>query len=367
MIWRCNLIPQYEEYKNEIDEAINGVLHSGRYTLGDNVKTFEDNFSNYITCENGIGLNSGTDALILALQCFDIQEGDEVITTPFTAIPTYSAIRRSGATPVFVDIDPDTFLIDLEKIKCSITDKTKAVVPVHIFGNVVDIEYLRTIIGPDIFILEDCAQSTGATIRGTKAGSMGDISAFSFYPTKNLGAYGDGGMALTNNSKFGNLLLKLRMYGMLNKDEFTMDGINTRLDELQAAILNVKLKYLDSMNQARANKIQLYKDLLNEDHYKFQLVEKNIYSVHHVLSIKVEHKSRDGLVNYLSDNGIESNIYYPMPLAKQVGYKKHFSRRFELPNCEEVTKKIIALPFYPEIQDYEIEKVCSCLNRYAEI
>jgi dTDP-4-amino-4,6-dideoxygalactose transaminase len=367
MLWRCDLVPQYEEYKSEIDEAIQKVLISGRYTLGKNVIEFEKKFSNYVNCEYGVGVNSGTDALILALQCFDIRPGDEVITTPFTAIPTYAAIRHVGATPIFVDIDPDTFLIDLEKIKASITSKTKAIVPVHIFGNVVDIEKLRNIIGPDIYILEDCAQSTGATIRGRKAGSMGDISAFSFYPTKNLGAYGDGGMVLTNNPNFDDIARKRRMYGMLNKDEFIMDGINTRLDELQAAILNVKLNYLDSMNLIRNKKVQLYKKLLNENYYTFQLIQEDVFSVHHVLCVKVEGLSRDGLTHYLNDKRIESNIYYPMPLNEQVGYKKYFSRQFDLPNCVELTKKIIALPLYPEIENTKIEKVCSYLNSYINI
>lgn len=365
MLWRCDLVPQYEEYKKEINEAIERVMYSGRYTLGENVKSFENDFSDYMGCKYGIGVNSGTDALILALQCFDIKEGDEVITTPFTAIPTYSAIRHVGATPVFVDIDPETFLIDLNKLKASITDKTKAIVPVHIFGNVVDIEKLRAIIGPDIFILEDCAQSTGAAIRGKKAGSMGDISAFSFYPTKNLGAYGDGGMVLTNNSNWDELMKKRRMYGMKTRDEFIMDGINTRLDELQAAILSVKLSHLDSMNLIRNNKINLYKELLDKNHFTFQHIDKDVYSVHHVLCLKVEGLSRDGLIKYLSDNNIETNIFYPMPLSEQVGYKKHFSRKFDLPNCEEVTKKIIALPFYPEMENSKIEKVSEYLNRYA--
>ena len=366
MLWRCDLVPQYEAYKKEIDKTIESVIYSGRYTLAENVKSFENNFSGYINCKYGVGVNSGTDALIFALRCFDIQEGDEVITTPFTAIPTYSAIRHVGATPVFVDIDPDTFLIDLDKIKANITKKTKAIVPVHLFGNVVDIDKLRNIIDTDILILEDCAQSQGASIRGKIAGSIGDISAFSFYPTKNLGGYGDGGMVLTNNSTYDELMRKRRMYGMITRDEFIMDGINSRLDELQAAILDVKLKYLDSMNQVRNEKVEIYKSLLNTNHYSFQLVENDVYSVHHVFCVKVEGLSRDGLKQYLSDNDIETNIFYTMPLSKQIGYKKYFDRQFDLPVCEDLTKKIIALPFYPEISNSNIEKVCSLLNKYAK-
>ena len=367
MLWRCNLVPQYENYKHEIDKAIESVLYSGRYTLGENVKLFEDEFSGYIGCKYGVGVNSGTDALILALQCFNIQKGDEIITTPFTAIPTYSAIQHIGAVPVFADIDPETFLIDLNKISSLITEKTRAIVPVHIFGNVVDLKKLRAIIGPEIFILEDCAQSTGATIRSEKAGSLGDISAFSFYPTKNLGGYGDGGMVLTNNPEWDYLLRKKRMYGMTNRDEFIMDGINTRLDELQAAILRVKLKYLDDMNETRNKKLLLYKELLDAEHYTFQHIKHEVYSVHHVLGLKIENFPRDGLVEYLVKNDIESNVFYPMPLSKQTGYKKHYTRTYDLPKCEDLTRKVIAVPFYPEIESLSIEKVCACLNSYVRL
>lgn len=364
MIWRCDLVAQYETYKDEIDEAILRVLYSGRYTLGENVKSFEQEFADYIGCQYGIGVNSGTDALIFALWCFGIKEGDEVITTPFTAIPTYSAIRHVGATPVFIDIEADTFLMDLDKVQNAITRKTKAIVPVHLFGSVVDIEKLRSIIGQNIFILEDCAQAHGATIRNKKVGSLGDISAFSFYPTKNLGGYGDGGMVLTNNPEFEDLVRKRRMYGMINKDEFIMDGINSRLDEIQATILRVKLKYLDQMNAKRTKLAELYIENLNNEFVHPQIVRDDVQSVFHVFSAICKLK-RDELIDYLERKGIQSNIYYPMPLSKQKGYTSVFSEQSNLPVAVSVARRIIALPFYPEIQTEVICKIANEINKYS--
>lgn len=363
MIWRCDLVSQYEAYRDEIDEAIQKVLYSGRYTLGENLISFEKEFAAYIGCKYGIGVNSGTDALILALWCFNFEEGDEVITTPFTAIPTYSAIRHAGATPIFVDIEPDTFLIDLDKIKNAITEKTKAVVPVHLFGNVVDIEKLRSIIGPDIYILEDCAQAHGASNQGKKAGSMGDISTFSFYPTKNLGGYGDGGMVLTNNPKWEDMVRKRRMYGMINKDEFIMDGINSRLDELQAAILRVKLRHLDEMNEKRVKLAKIYNDRLKKEFIRPQAVRHNVKSVYHIYSAVCKDR-RDDLVRYLEGKNIQSNVYYPMPLTKQVGYQNVFGEAEKLPVAEEVSKQIIALPFYPEMSKEILDFAVKCIDDF---
>ena len=363
MIWRCDLVAQYEAYKGEIDEAIKKVLYSGHYTLAENVKIFEKEFAEYIGCKYGVGVNSGTDALIMALWCFGIKDSDEVITTPFTAIPTYSAIRHVGATPVFVDIEPDTLLMDLEKVQNAITEKTKVIVPVHLFGNVVDIDKLRKIVGPDIFILEDCAQAHGASIRGSKVGSLGDISAFSFYPTKNLGGYGDGGMVLTNDSEFDDLIRKRRMYGMTNKDEFIMDGINSRLDEMQAAVLRVKLKHIDKMNAKRVELANIYIENLNDEFISPQIVRDDVQSVFHIFSTICKMK-RNELVDYLEKKGIQSNIYYPMPLNKQIGHTKVFPEEISMPISELISRNIISLPFYPEIDTEIIYKIVDEINKY---
>lgn len=363
MIWRCDLVPQYQEYQQEIHEAISRVLLSGRYILAENVQAFETEFSEYIGAGYGIGVNSGTDALIMALWCFDLKPGDEVILPPFTAIPTYSAVRHSGATPVFVDIDPDTYLIDLDQVKKAITPSTKAIVPVHLFGNAVDIEKLRDIVGPDIFILEDCAQSHGAAVRGRKTGVLGDISAFSFYPTKNLGAYGDGGIILTDNKEFADSIRLRRMYGMINKDEFIVDGINSRLDELQAAILRVKLKYLDAMNARRAELAALYASLLDPEYIRTQKVQDGITSVHHVYSVLCKDKRND-LVRFMEQHRIQTNVYYPMPLSRQKGYLATFSTSPDLPVAQQIAERIIALPFYPEMSEDIIRMTVTVINKF---
>lgn len=363
MIWRCDLVPQYEAYQNEINEAIQRVLRSGRYVLGENVAAFEAEFSSYIGCDYGIGVNSGTDALMLALWCFNLKKGDEVITTPFTAIPTYSAIRHVGATPIFVDIDPATFLMDLKQVEKVLTEKTRAIVPVHLFGNMVDIDQLRAIVGPDIFILEDCAQSHGASIRSKMSGSLGDIAAFSFYPTKNLGGYGDGGMVLTNRKDFADMVRLRRMYGMINKDEFITDGINSRLDELQAAILSVKLKYLDQMNQRRRELASIYGKLLPSPFIKPQVFEEEVRGIYHVYSALCTDR-RDELMSYLGSKSIQVNVYYPMPLSEQQGYKKNESVSVKLPMTTKVSERIIALPFYPEIPLKTLEYVADQIHNF---
>lgn len=356
MIWRCDLSKQYNRYRAEIDEAIRSVMESGRYTLGTQVSSFERNFAEYIGMKYGIGVNSGTDALILALKAAGAGEGCEVITTPFTAIPTYSAIIEAGATPVFADIEEDTFLMDLKRVEELITDRTKAVVAVHLFGNIIDIPALRQITGEGICIIEDCAQSHGGEIRGIKAGSMGDLSAFSFYPTKNLGAYGDGGMVLVNDDTTEERLKRLRMYGMVNKDRFVTDGVNSRLDELQAAILNVKLKYLDDMNEARRVKAEKYSDMLGNI-LKPQKVATDVKSAWHLYSSLCREIDREELVEYLASIGIQTNVYYPLPLNEQEGYVKKYGKSKTLPVTRKVADSIIALPFYPEIEEELIDKV----------
>ena len=363
MILRCDLVAQYEAHKEEIDRAIERILRSGRYTLGENVEAFEAEFAAYVGAKYGIGVNSGTDALMMGLWSFNLQKGDEVITTPFTAIPTYSAIRHVGATAVFVDIDPETFLIDLKQVEQALTPRTKAVVPVHLFGSVVDIYQLREIVGPQIFILEDCAHSHGASIRGRKTGTLGDLGAFSFYPSINLGGYGDGGMVVTNNKDFADIVRLRRTYGMINKDEFIIDGINSRLDELQAAILRVKLRYLDKMNARRRHLAVLYTGLLDRNHVRPQVVPDDVRAVYHVYCVTCGDR-RDKLTAYLEEKDIQTNVYYPMPLSLQKGYRQAFHASAKLPAAETVAKQILALPFYPEIPEETLRLVAGCINAF---
>ena len=360
MLWRCDLVPQDEAYQGQIDDAIQRVLRSGRYVLAENVQAFEEEFAAYIGANHGVGVNSGTDALILALESLDLRPGDEVITTSFTAIPTYSAIRRAGARPVLVDIDPETFLLELRWVERALTSRTRAVVPVHLFGNVVDVEALRQIVGPDIFILEDCAQSHGASISGKMAGSLGDASAFSFYPTKNLGAYGDGGAVLTNNAKLAEHVRLRRMYGMVNKDQFAIDGVNTRLDELQAAILRVKLTHLEAMNEQRRKLAAQYTGCLEGTSLRPQRVADNVRSAYHVYAA-VASAERDALVAHLEREGIQSNVYYPMPLNRQKAHIASYGTSAALPNAEEIASRIIALPFYPELTESSLDRVVAAV------
>lgn len=364
MIWRCDLVPQYEAYKGEIDAAIQQVLMSGRYILAENVAAFEQEFSDYVGVKHSVGVNSGTDALMMPLWMCGIERGDEVITTPFTAIPTFSAIRHIGAKPIFLDLEPDTFLMNLEHLRSKITERTKAIVPVHLFGNAVDVEQIRDIVGNDMYIVEDCAQSHGAKVRGKMTGSMGNFAAFSFYPTKNLGAYGDGGLVATNDKDAADLMKKRRMYGMISKDEFITDGINTRLDELQAAILRVKLRHLDAMNKRRQELAAIYADLLPKEHIKPQAVREGIESVWHVYSATVSSR-RDELLQFLEARDIQANVYYPMPTTKQKGYIAAFGDSAPvLPVTEHLSKHIIALPFYPEMEVKTMETVAKAIREF---
>lgn len=365
MIWRCDLVPQYKTYKEEINEAINKVLTSGRYILSNELMEFEKEFANYIGCKFAIGVANGTDALTLSLMILGIGKGDEVITTPFTAIPTVSAIIDTGAKPVFVDVDPDTFLIDLSKIESAITKNTKAIIPVHIFGNMVNILQLKQIVG-QIPIIEDACQAHGSMLDGNKAGSMGDLGAFSFYPTKNLGAYGDGGMILTNNPEYAKKAKLLRMYGMIDYNHIVINGINSRLDEIQAAILRVKLKYLDEMNKKRNFIAQKYIASLDKNYFEHQIITTDVYSNYHVFVSKVKNK-RDDLIKYLEDREIQTNIYYFMPIHLQVANNFLVYKKGDLPNAEEICNRVIALPLYPELKNVVQELVINNINNYLEM
>src|SRR5262249_5847646 len=241
MLWRADLVPQYHAYRAELLAAIDGVLETGRYILAREGATFEQEFAAYLGAEHVGGVANGTDALVLALRILGVGPGDEVITTAFTAFPTIGAIFSVGATPVFVDICPDSLLLDVEQVPAAITPKTRAVVPVHLFGNLVDVERLPEVVGPDIPIIEDPAQAHGSRLRGRAAGTFGDLAGFSFYPTKNLGSYGDGGAIAVKDPERAERLRLLRNHGMPDKDHAEIAGLNSRLDELQAAVLRVKL------------------------------------------------------------------------------------------------------------------------------
>jgi dTDP-4-amino-4,6-dideoxygalactose transaminase len=361
MIWRCDLVPQYEAYRDEIHEAIDRVLHSGRYILASEVAAFEREFADYLGVKHGVGVANATDGLTLTLMALGIKSGDEVITTPFTAIPTVSAIIDAGARPVFVDICADTFLMDYEKVAAAITPRTKAIMPVHIFGNVLDVPRLREVAGPAIPIIEDASQSHGSTFRGRQSGSMGDVSVFSFYPTKNLGAYGDGGMVITNSAELFDRLRLLRMYGMRDKDHIVINGVNSRLDELQAAILRVKLKHLDAMNRSRNAIASRYRKELRSDLFTHQHISDKVVSNYHVFVSKFR-GDRAAFIQSMDALQIQTNIYYVVPLHLQEANRFLKYKRGDLPVAEALCEVAIALPLYPELPDATLSHIIQCIN-----
>lgn len=364
-IWRCDLLPQYRTYKAEIDQAIQGVLESGRYTLAENVSAFEREFAAYVGCKFGVGVANATDGLTLAMKALGVGSGDEVITTPFTAIPTVSAIVNTGAKPVFVDVDAATYLIDLDRVPAAITDATKAVVPVHIFGNMVDIHKLRSMLPDHVRIVEDAAQAHGCKLGDRQAGSMGDVGVFSFYPTKNLGGYGDGGLISTNSQEIHDKLKLTGQYGMVDKDHIVVHGVNTRLDELQAAILRVKLKHLETMNQRRRDIAAKYFSGAKKDLITFQKISDNATCNYHVFAGRVDSSKRDALVAFLEDHRIQSNIYYVLPLHLQKANEGLGYKRRDLPVVEHLCSEAIALPMYPELPDAMLERVIATLNEFV--
>ena len=338
------------------------VGRTGRYILDAEVQDFEATFARYLGVKHVVGVANGTEALSLILLAMDIGPGDEVITTPYTAIPTASAIISVGATPVFVDIDPDSYLMDIEKAAEKITPRTKAIMPVHIFGNVVDIDALRKAAG-NTPIIEDACQAHGSSIHGKKAGQMGYAAAFSFYPTKNLGGYGDGGAIATDDDALAEKLKLMRMYGMRDKDTIILNGVNTRLDELQAAILHRKLADLDQMNQRRRDIAARYKKEIRNPNVVFQKMVDGVVPNLHICALRYT-GDRDAFVAELEKYGIQTNIYYKIPLHLQKANRYLGYHEGDFPVAEKLCKEAVAITMYPELEadivDLVIEKINQC-------
>lgn len=348
----------------EIQSAIKRVLDSGWLVLGPEVKTFEEAFSHYLNFDGYcIGVNSGTDALTIALRSLNIGLGDEVITVSNTAVPTVSAIREVGATPVFCDIDPATSLMDITKVTTATTSKTRAVIPVHLFGNMVDIPKLRnelSTIDASIAIIEDCAQSQGAKIDNQHAGTLGDISAFSFYPTKNLGAYGDGGMIACSSKKLADKIRRIRMYGFEKGHYSEEEGVNSRLDELQAAILGVKLRYLPQQVDNRRRIAHYYDTHLHPSIQRLSPAA-NVHHAYHLYVVRVN--QRDKLRETLAKKGISTGIHYQTPIHLMRGYQFLGIEKGRLPETEKAAAELLSLPMFPELYDDELAYVCECINQ----
>jgi dTDP-4-amino-4,6-dideoxygalactose transaminase len=362
MILCSNPKSQYLSYKSEIDAAIFRVLDSGWYILGNEVRSFEEEFASYIGVAHGIGVGSGTEAIHLALNACGVARGDEVITVSHTAVATVAAIVLAGAIPVLVDIDPGFYTIDPEKIESSITSNTKAIVPVHIYGQPVDMDPVMEIAKKyGLKVIEDCAQAHGAKYKKQCVGSIGDMGCFSFYPTKNLGAIGDGGMVVTNNSNLAKNLKLLREYGWKERYVSSSKGWNSRLDEIQASILRVKLKHLDQSNQKRRTLAGQYLKDLKDLSLELPKERKNCEHVYHLFVIKTN--KRDALQDYLKESGIFAGIHYPLPIHRQPYYKDSLKSSF-LEITEQVAGEILTLPLYPELSLNEIKKVINTIKEF---
>ncbi len=335
----------------------------GWFILGKNVKNFEKEFADYCNTKYAVGVASGTDALHVSLLACGIGNGDEVITTPLSAIATSFAIVFTGAKPVFVDIDPETYNIDVSKIEERITKKTKAILPVHLYGQPCDMGPLMDLVKDhDLFLIEDACQAHGAEYKGKKVGGFGKLAAFSFYPTKNLGAYGDGGIVVTNNEEIAEKIRMLRNYGQKVRYHHLIKGLNSRLDELQAAILRVKLKKLDEWNDSRRKNAKLYNKLLKR-HGVILPVEKS-YSKHIYHQYVIRTRQRNELQKWLKTKGVLTDVHYPTPSHLQPALKYLGLRSGGYPVVEKCVNEILSLPVFPELKKGQIEKVSLLINNF---
>jgi len=356
-----DLQAQYLTIKEEINEAIQNVLNSSVYILGPQMKTLEKEIAAFCGTKEAVAVANGTDALVLTLKAFGIGPGDEVITTPFTFFASAETIAQVGATPVFVDIDPVTLNMDITQLEGKITPKTKAIIPVHIFGQMLDVEKIMEIAARhDLKVIEDAAQAIGAEYRGKKAGSIGHASTFSFFPTKNLGAYGDAGMIVTNDEGLAAQLRMLRFHGCRVKYYHDEIGYNSRLDELQAAILRVKLQYLDGWNEARREKAKVYDELLKDLPITLPGRDPQALPIYHLYVLRS--LRRDELMEALKEAGIACAVYYPVPLHLQHAFDNLGYKEGDFPVAEKACQEALAIPAYPELSRAAQEEIYSIIK-----
>jgi dTDP-4-amino-4,6-dideoxygalactose transaminase len=356
---------QYEKLKAELDDAFRRVFEKGNFILGENVKSFEEEFANYSDAKFAVGVGSGTEALHLSLRACGVRPGDEVITVPNTAVPTISAISSSGARPVFVDITPDTYAINVEKIEEKITERTKVIMPVHLYGYPAEMGHVLKLANDhNLKVIEDACQAHGAKYNGKNVGTIGNMGCFSFYPTKNLGAYGDGGMVVTNDEGLYKRLVMLRNYGEVKKFISKIEGFNSRLDEIQAAFLRVKLRYLDEWNNRRRDIAKLYRQLLKDSDIQLPHEKEWAEHVYHLFVIRTN--KRNALRHYLEERGIGTQIHYPIPVHQQDAYEKLGYRKGDLPVSEKNAEEILSIPIYPELTTGEVETVARCIKEFHD-
>jgi dTDP-4-amino-4,6-dideoxygalactose transaminase len=363
MIPLVDLTAQYHSIKEQIDAAVQATLESGHFILGPLVSKFEESIASYLGVSHAIGLASGTDALVLALRALEIGAGDEVILPAYTFFATAGTVMSVGAKPIFVDIDPLTYEIDVIQIKDRITPRTKAIIPVHLYGHPADMDpILKLAHAHGLKVIEDNAQAFGATYRGMKTGSLADIGSLSFFPTKNLGAFGDGGMAVTNDPKLAERLRMLRTHGWKKKYYSEEVGYNSRLDALQAAILQAKLAYVDSWNQKRREIAQHYSEQLKPLGMIVPVEREGSSHVYHLYIIRLDR--RDKLQDFLKQQGIASEVYYPLPPHLSIPCRTYGYREGDFPHAERASCETLALPLYPELTIEQQDEVIAAVSQF---
>ncbi len=363
-----DLKAQYQSIKNEISVELQKVLDNTAFAGGPFVSQFENEFAQFCQTTFAIGLSSGTSALWAAIQALGIGEGDEIITTPNTFIATAEAISFSGAKPVFVDVDEQTFNMDPKLIEAAITPKTKAIIPVHLYGQMVDMDpVIKIAEAKGLFVIEDACQAHGARYKGKKAGSIGDAGCFSFYPGKNLGAYGEAGAVVTNNAEATEYMQRFRDHGQQKKYYHSMVGWNGRMDGFQGAVLSVKLKYIDQWNEARRKNAKLYSELLKDVEGIITPQEAEYAEhVYHIYAVRVENQNRDDFMAKLADEAVACGIHYPVPLHLQQAYESLGYKDGDFPVAEKCCRQIVSLPMFPELTEEQIEYVAAKIKNIAK-
>jgi dTDP-4-amino-4,6-dideoxygalactose transaminase len=364
MIPLVDLKQQYLSIRNEIDQAVSTVLESSQFVLGAEVAAFENEFAAYCGVRHGIGVNSGTSALHLALLAAGVGPGDEVITVPFTFVASVAAILYTGATPVYVDIDPQSYTMDPSRLERAVTSRTKVILPVHLYGQPADMDPILEIARRrGKILIEDAAQAHGAKYKGRPVGSLGDLACYSFYPGKNLGAYGEAGMVVTDNDEYAGKIRLLRNWGESRRYHHDIRGFNYRMEGLQGAILRVKLRHLETWNEARRRNADLYTRKL--DGSGLGTPREMPYSRHvrHVYAVRAQH--RDALAQTLGAAGVQTGIHYPIPVHLQEAYRDQRYHAGDFPVAELVAGEILSLPLFPELTEPQIDQVCSIVREFA--
>jgi dTDP-4-amino-4,6-dideoxygalactose transaminase len=364
MIPFLDLQAQYASIQIEVQQAIDRVFKSGQFVLGDEVAAFESEFASYVGAAHGVAVNTGTSALHLALLAAGIGAGDEVITVPFTFVATVAAIGYTGARAVLVDIDPRTFTMDVTQLEAAITPRTKAIVAVHLYGQPADMDPILAIArARGLVVIEDACQAHGAEYRGRRAGGLGDFGCFSFYPGKNLGACGEGGMVVTNSANHAHTMQMLRDWGQSTKYHHVLPGFNYRMEGLQGAILRVKLRHLDKWTEARRACARLYDQLLADSPVETPIEAAYARHVYHVYAIRTE--GRDRLQQTLRADGVHTGIHYPIPVHLQPAYSSLGYGAGDFPHAERAARDVLSLPLYPELSEAQIESVVAAVQRAA--